>query len=102
MVRERLLRDLRDELPHSIAVSIDTIEEDDETWSVAGRIYVRRSSQKGIVIGHKGRRLRAVRRAAERELSEMYEREVTISLRVKVEKDWPRNFWMLKQLGYVE
>lgn len=102
VIREKLLRDLREELPHSVAVAVDSIHEDQERWDIRATVYVRKFSQKGIVIGEKGRRLRSVRRASERELSELYERDVAIKLWVKVEKEWPQNFWFLKKLGYVD
>jgi GTP-binding protein Era len=102
LIREQYLGVLRQELPHAIAVWIEDIEEGDQGWMVRGFVYVRKHSQKGIVIGKKGRLLRSVRRAAEAELTEMYQRPVTLDLRVKVEKDWDRNFWFLKRLGYVD
>lgn len=102
VIREKLIRDLRQELPHSIAVLVNSIDEEDEAWHVDATVYARKSSQKGIVIGQKGRRLRAARRASAQELSAIYERPVTVALWVKVENEWPRNYWFLKRLGYVE
>jgi GTP-binding protein Era len=101
VIREKLFRGLRQELPHSVAVFVDAIEEDQERWNVQATVYVQKATQKGIVIGEKGRALRAVRRSAERELSEIYEKDVSVRLWVKVEKNWQRNFWFLKKLGYV-
>jgi len=68
---------------------------------VKANIYVDRFSQKGIVIGEKGRMLRKVRRSSEAELQAIYEHPVKLELWVKVEKDWGRNFWLLKKFGYV-
>ena len=99
-IREKLFGELRDELPHAVAVWIENIVEQDDAWNVEAVIYVNKSSQKGIVLGEKGRRLRKVRRSAEGELKAIYERPVTLDLWIKVEKDWNRNFWMLKKLGY--
>jgi GTPase len=101
VVREKLYRDLREELPHAVAVWIEKIDEGEKGWTVEGTIYVDKSSQKGIVIGEKGRLLRKVRRASEAELTSIYERPVRLVLWVKVEKNWSRNFWMLRKLGYV-
>jgi GTP-binding protein Era len=101
VIREKLFADLRDEVPHAVAVWVENIEESPEGWRVEAAIYVNKSSQKGIVLGEKGRRLRKAKRKAESELSEMYGHPVAIELWVKVEKDWSRNFWMLKKLGYV-
>ena len=61
-----------------------------------------RPSQKGIVIGHKGRLLRKVKREATLDLEAMYECKIDLGLWVKVEKNWTKNHWILKQLGYVE
>lgn len=101
VIREKLFADLRDEVPHAVAVWIEHLAETPERWDVDVAIYVNKSSQKGIVLGEKGRRLRKAKRRAEAELSEIYGRPVALKMWVKVEKDWSRNFWMLKKLGYV-
>jgi GTP-binding protein Era len=101
IIREKLLRNLHDELPHSVAVFVDQIQEDGDAWTVRATIYVQKYSQKAIVIGKKGRLMRSTRRASEREMENIYEKKVAVELWVKVEKDWPRNFWFLKKLGYV-
>jgi len=101
-IREKLIGRLRAEMPHRVAVEVDDVrDEPDGGWFVTGAIYVEQPSQKGIVIGHKGRTLRAIRRASEKELSAMYERPVRVDLMVRIEKNWSRNFWFLKRLGYV-
>lgn len=103
VVREKLFLRLKEELPHRVAVWIETVTEaEDGSWHAAGDIYVERSAQKGILIGHKGRFLRAVRRAAEAELANIYERTVTLELTIKVEPNWTRNHWFLQRLGYVD
>lgn len=101
VVREKLFGELREELPHAIAVWVEQLDETEDAWSAKTVIYVNKYSQKGIVIGEKGRRLRKVRRSSERELAAIYERPVTLDLWVKVEKDWSKNFWLLKKFGYV-
>jgi GTP-binding protein Era len=100
VVREKLLGYLEQELPHQIAVCIDKTEETDGKLAVSGLIYVNRNSQKGIVLGKKGRLLKKVTAEAERELSELYEQPVTLRLWVKVERNWMKNFWILRKLGY--
>lgn len=100
-IREKYVVQLKEELPHAIAISIDDIEErPDGAWHVRGTVYVDRPSQKGIVLGAKGRLLKSVCGEAGGELAKLYDRPVRISLWVKCEKDWSRNFWMLKKLGY--
>jgi len=100
IIREKYFARLKDELPHSLAIDVETIEEQPEEWTVRGTILVEKSTQKGIVIGHKGRLLRRVCESAEKELSEMYGVPVKLDLWVKVDKNWTRNFWTLKRLGY--
>ncbi len=102
VIREKLFAKLQDELPHEIAVRLDGIDENGPKWLVRATILVNRPSQKPIVIGPKGRTLRYVRRCSEPEISAMYDVEATVELWVKVERDWMRNFWLLRQLGYQE
>ncbi len=102
IVREKLLGQLREELPHAIAAQIERLDDAAEPWEVDGIVYVSRHSQKGIVIGHKGRLIRKVQRQAEAELTAVFGHAVRLRLRVKVQERWHENFWMLKQLGYVE
>lgn len=100
VIREKLFFRLHDELPHAVAVWIDTIDEQENKWTVSATVYVERHSQKGIVIGEKGRLLKWVREQAERELYGMYGVRFKLVLWVKVEKNWRSNFWMLKKFGY--
>lgn len=100
VIREKLFYRLTDELPHCVAVWVEKIHEKDGRWDVEAVIYVERHSQKGIVIGDKGRLIKWVRQQAERELKQMYGFPVKLELWVKVEKNWRQNFWILKKLGY--
>lgn len=100
-IREKYFGYLRDELPHAIGIWVDEITETPDQWTVSATVYVNRPSQKGIVIGPKGRMLRSVRREAEPELTEMFGVPVKLELWVKVEKNWVQNYWLLKQMGYV-
>jgi len=100
IIREKYFARLKDELPHSLAIDVETVEEQPGEWTVRGTILVEKPTQKGIVIGHKGRLLRRVCESAEKELSEMYGVPVKLDLWVKVDKNWTRNFWTLKRLGY--
>jgi GTP-binding protein Era len=101
VIREKLFADLRDELPHAVAVWVEEVVEDDAGLRVLARIYVQKHSQKGIIIGEKGRQLRKVRRASEVELAVLYQKPVSVEVWVKVEPKWDRNFWLLKKFGYV-
>lgn len=100
LIREKLFAKLHQEVPHEIAVLVDQIEEQPGAWHVSASILVNRPSQKPIVIGLKGRTLRYVQRAAVPELSTMFDVKIDLTLWVKVEKNWMKNFWILRQLGY--
>jgi GTP-binding protein Era len=100
VIREKYFDRLHDELPHCLAVWVENIEETPAKWTVEAEVYVERHSQKGIVIGQKGRLMKSVQYQAEKELEEMYGVPFKVKLWVKVEKDWRKNFWMLKKLGY--
>lgn len=100
-IREKFLARLQDEVPHELGILIEKIDESlPGVWNVMVTIYVNRPSQKGIVIGNKGRVLKYVKQCAERELSEIFEVKVKLDLWVKIERDWMKNFWLLKQMGY--
>lgn len=107
-IREAALDGVRDELPHSIAVVIDEMEErvrrrgDTGTAliDIRASIYVERDSQKGIVIGRGGARLRDVGAKSRRQIEELLGRRVYLDLRVKVAKDWQRNPKLLGRLGF--
>jgi GTP-binding protein Era len=102
LVREKLLRRAREELPHSIAVvTEDYGEREDGLLEISARIYVERESQKGIVIGRGGETLKAAGSEAREEIELLFGRRVFLDLRVKVEKDWQRRHQSLQRLGFV-
>lgn len=100
VIREKYFQLLKDELPHELAVEIDTIVEKDDRWEAHGTIFVNKHSQKGIVIGNKGRLLKKVRESSERDIAEMFGHSVSLDLWVREEKNWNRNYFFLKRLGY--
>lgn len=104
IIREKLIARLFQEVPHQLGVRVDRIDErPDGSWEVHATILVNRPSQKGMVIGLKGRTLRAMRRAAEPEIAEAYGLAgCTIVPFVRVEPKWFRNHFILKELGYKE
>ena len=101
VVREKYFHELRAELPHTLAVEIEEIEEKPEGWHVKGAILVEKSSQKPILLGAKGRMFKRVIAAAEADMAEIYGVPVKLDLWIRVEKNWQKNFWVLKRLGYV-
>lgn len=103
LIREACLLQLRDEVPHSLAVRIDEFTERDNGMAYIGAtIFVERESQKGIVIGEGGRMMKSIGSAARKQIEEMGGRKVFLELRVKVHKDWRDDVNALKQLGYVK
>ena len=101
VIREKLFAKVYEEVPHEVGVRVDEIAETEKTWKVSATIMVNRHSQKGIVVGLKGRTLRYVRRLAEPEIGKMFDVTIELTLWVKVEKNWMKNFWILRELGYV-
>lgn len=100
VIREKYFERLHDELPHCLAIWVENIDETPAKWTIEADVLVERHSQKGIVIGEKGRLLKSVQYQSEKELSEMYGVPVKVKLWVKVEKNWRQNFWILRKLGY--
>ncbi|GGT51334.1 GTPase Era [Actinomadura citrea] len=105
LIREAALEGVRDELPHSIAVVVDEMaprEGRDDLVDVYAHLFVERSSQKGIIIGHKGARLREVGAAARRQIEALLGTKVFLDLRVSVLKDWQRDPKQLRRLGFYD
>lgn len=100
VIREKLLLNTQDELPHSIAVVVDEYKEEPNISRIYATIYVERDSQKGMVIGKKGAMLKKIGTAAREELEEMIESKVYLELTVKVRKKWRKNPSALKEFGY--
>lgn len=107
LIREAALEGVRDELPHSLAASVDDREEREPDadgkpglLEIYASLYVERDSQKGIVIGKGGSRLRDVGERARREIEALLGRRVYLSLRVKVLKEWQRDPKALGKLGF--
>lgn len=101
-IREQYFLELKQELPHCLAIRVDDIDEDGARWKIGATVFVDRPSQKGIVIGNKGRLLKKVQHRAEKNVEAMFDHAVRISLWVKVEKNWNQNYFLLQQLGYTE
>ena len=103
LIREAALEGVRDELPHSIAVTIDEVLEHegrDDMLDVHATVYVERQSQKAIVLGRGGSRMREVGARARRGIEELLGCRVYLDLHVKVLKEWQRDPRMLGRLGF--
>jgi len=105
LIREAALEGVRDELPHSIAVVVDEMvprEGRDDLIDIYAHLYVERPSQKGIIIGHKGSRLREVGARARRQIEALLGSRVYLDLQVSVLKDWQRDPKQLRRLGFYD
>ncbi|MCS5714358.1 GTPase Era [Herbiconiux sp. CPCC 205716] len=102
LIREAALEGVRDELPHSIAVTIDDMRQrdDKEIVEIYANLFVERDSQKGIIIGPKGSRLGEVGARARAEIEPLLDSQVYLNIRVKVAKDWQRDPKLLGRLGF--
>jgi GTPase len=100
IVREKLTWRLRQELPYGLTVSIEQFREEEGRLLVNAVIWVERSGQKAIVIGHGGEQLKEVGRAARLEMTELFKRPVHLELWVKVKENWSDSEAALRQLGY--
>ena len=103
LIREAALEGVRDELPHSLAVVIDEVNERegrDDLIDVHAILYVERDSQKGIIIGKGGARLREVGTAARIQIEKLLGTKVYLELRVKIAKNWQRDPKQLGRLGF--
>lgn len=102
LIREAVLEGVEDELPHSIAITVDDIihRDDKDLVEIYANLFVERDSQKGIIIGHQGKRLADVGARARAQIEPLIGSQVFLSLRVKVAKDWQRDPKQLGRLGF--
>ncbi|HEX8003539.1 MAG TPA: GTPase Era [Mycobacteriales bacterium] len=103
LIREAALEGVRDELPHSLAVLVEEMvprEGRDDLVDVSAILFVERDSQKAIVIGRGGERLKAVGSTARQQIERLLGTRVYLDLRVKVAKDWQRDPKQLRRLGF--
>ena len=102
LIREAALEGVSDELPHSLAVTIDEVAERDGggVVDVYANVWVERDSQKGIIIGHRGSRLTEVGTRARKEIEALLGQRVYLKLHVKVAKEWQRDPKQLGRLGF--
>ena len=100
IVREKIITLYRQEIPYSIEVEIDEYREEPNIDHIHATIYVMRESQKGILIGHKGERLKRVGTEARKDLEHFLEKKVFLKLHVKVNENWRDNPNQLERFGY--
>ena len=101
IIREKILINTQDEIPHSVAIKVEKYEENDDIDKIYANIYCETKSQKGILIGKGGNLLKKIGTEARTDLEEIVDKKVFLGLEVKVEKDWRKKDKLLKDFGYV-
>ncbi|WMZ73095.1 GTPase Era [Staphylococcus pseudintermedius] len=103
LIREKILQTTSEEIPHAIGVNVERMtQESEDRVHIEAVIYVERDSQKGIVIGKGGKKLKEVGKRARLDIEHLLGSKVYLDLWVKVQKDWRNKSSFIKQMGYVE
>ena len=100
IVREKILLNTSDEIPHSVAVKVEQYQEEEDIDRIIAVIYCETKNQKGILIGKNGSMLKKIGTEARLELEKIIDKKVFLGLEVKVEKDWRKKENSLKNFGY--
>jgi GTP-binding protein Era len=102
IVREKILMTYDKEVPYATQVIVEKFDESDTAIHIMAVIYVERDTQKGIIIGHQGKKLKHVGTLARKDIETFFEKKVFLELYVKVEKDWRNQENKLRAFGYIE
>ncbi len=102
LVREKLMRQLGEEIPYELTVEIEEFKQKDKTLHISALILVEKDSQKAIIIGNKGQRLKNVGKEARLDMEALFDSKVMLNLWVKVKAGWSDDERALKSLGYDE
>ena len=100
LIREQILLLTREEVPHSVAIGIERVQEEDTITRVWATVFVERPSQKGIIIGKGGAMLREIGTAARQQMQKLIDGKVYLELFVKVQPKWRQSRTRLAELGY--
>ena len=100
IIREKIILNTKDEVPHSVAVVIDSYKEEENIDKISAKIIVNNESQKGIIIGKQGAMLKKIGTSARLELEKLLEKKVFLELFVKVQKNWLKDKNAIKELGF--
>lgn len=103
IIREAVINRVTDEIPHSIGVLVEEYlepETPDDKYIIRAFIYVERESQKGIIVGKQGNKIKAIGTEAREKLYNILEHKIYLDLRVKVKKNWTDNIHEIKKMGY--
>jgi GTP-binding protein Era len=98
-VREQVLLQTRQEVPYAIAVTVEKFEEKEKVTVIHAAVHVERHSQKGIVIGARGNRIKQISQAARQEIEKLLGRRIYLELFVRVQEDWSKDERRLRELG---
>jgi len=99
-IREKILKYYKKEIPYSVEIEVEVFFDEEDIIKIRAIIFVARESQKGIIIGHKGRALKKVGTLARRDMEAFFQKKIFLDLYVKVNKDWRDNDKQLKRFGY--
>ncbi len=99
IIREKVLRNTRDEIPHSVAIGIETFKESEDKTHIEAYLYVDQKSQKGMLIGKNGVMIKAIGIQARQEIQKMVDSPVHLDLQVRVKENWRKDIPFLKSLG---
>ena len=100
IIREKILRYYDKEIPYSVEVVVERFKEDDRQIHINAVIYVERSSQKGVIIGHQGMALKKMSTEARKSLERFFDKKIFLETFVKVDKDWRNSQKELNNFGY--
>ena len=100
IIREKVLKTLKEEVPHSIAIFVNNIDYEANPLHILASIIVEKDSQKGIVIGAQGKRIRLIGQKAREDIEKLLKKHIYLELFVKVQEDWRNDDQMLEKYGY--
>ena len=103
-IREKILTSTFDELPHAVGVAVEELSFDEKRnhYSIAAYIYVERESQKGMIVGKGGSKIKAIGSAARKDLEHLLGASVYLDIRVKLRKNWRKDSNQIRRFGYGE
>ena len=99
-IREKILKYYKKEIPYSVEIEVEEFFDEEDIIKIRAIIFVARESQKGIIIGHKGKALKKVGTLARRDIETFFKKKIFLDLYVKVNKDWRDDDKQLKRFGY--
>ena len=100
IIREKILIHYKKEIPYSVEILVEEFKEEEKIIRIRAIIFVERSTQKGIIIGHKGAALKRVGTEARKDIEKFFDKQVYLETHVKVDKDWRNKSNRLKNFGY--